>query len=60
MAADSIRLMCPNLRCKTILVVPLKARGKSVQCRKCGMRIKIPGGASGSSGPSGSKAATAE
>lgn len=50
MAAEMIRMMCPNLRCKAILSVPVKARGKAVQCRQCGMRVKIPGSSGRGSG----------
>ena len=42
MANTSIRLMCPNLRCRTLLAVPVTARGKSVRCRLCGTKIKVP------------------
>ena len=43
MAADAaIRIICPNLKCRTILSVPGNARGKSVRCRACGSRVSIP------------------
>jgi hypothetical protein len=43
MAADRvIRIMCPNLKCRSILGVPPEARGKLVRCRKCGTNIQIP------------------
>ncbi|MEM6259550.1 MAG: hypothetical protein AAGC44_14680 [Planctomycetota bacterium] len=42
MANTSIRLMCPNLRCRTLLAVPITARGKNVRCRLCGTRIQVP------------------
>lgn len=42
MATSSIRLMCPNLRCRTLLSVPQTARGKNVRCRLCGTRIQVP------------------
>lgn len=42
MANTSIRLMCPNLRCRTLLAVPATARGKSVRCRLCGTKIQVP------------------
>jgi hypothetical protein len=38
----TIRIMCPNLKCRSILGVPHEARGKLVRCRKCGTNIKIP------------------
>ncbi len=37
-----IRIMCPNLSCQRILVVPEGARGKVVRCSMCGMNIRIP------------------
>lgn len=37
-----IRIMCPNLKCRSILGVPQQARGKLVRCRKCGTNIQIP------------------
>lgn len=42
MATSSIRIMCPNLRCRTLLAVPPTARGKNVRCRLCGTRIQVP------------------
>ncbi len=42
--SSSVRLICPNLKCRTILSVPQIARGKTVRCRNCGMRIAVPGG----------------
>ena len=43
MSADRvIRIMCPNLKCRSILGVPAEARGKRVRCRKCGTNIQIP------------------
>lgn len=42
MANSSIRMMCPNLRCRTLLAVPPTARGKNVRCRQCGSRIQVP------------------
>lgn len=37
-----IRIMCPNLRCRSILAVPTEARGRMVRCRNCGTNIKVP------------------
>ena len=37
-----IRVMCPNLKCKTILSVPKEARGRLVRCRSCGATIQVP------------------
>jgi len=48
--AASVRLICPNLRCRSILSVPVAARGKVVRCRQCGIRIHVPAPA-GSSPP---------
>ena len=37
----TIRIMCPNLKCRSILVVPETARGKNVKCSNCGTLFKI-------------------
>ena len=37
-----IRLRCPRLSCRSVLAVPVKARGKLVKCRNCGNTIKVP------------------
>lgn len=42
MATNTIRLMCPNLQCRKVLAVPIGARGKTVRCRNCSMRVKVP------------------
>jgi LSD1 subclass zinc finger protein len=38
----NIRIMCPNLKCRSILVVPETARGKNVKCSNCTTLFKIP------------------
>ena len=38
----SIRMICPNLKCRSVLSVPPQARGKTVRCRQCSMRIQVP------------------
>lgn len=43
MAAETIRIMCPNLTCRKVLAVPASARGKTVRCRNCTTSIRIPG-----------------
>jgi len=40
--STSIRMICPNLKCRSILSVPPAARGKTVRCRQCSMRIQVP------------------
>ncbi len=40
--AKTIRIMCPNLKCRSILVVPDTARGKNVKCSNCATLFKIP------------------
>lgn len=42
MTSSVIRLICPNLRCRSILAVPGSARGKMVRCRKCATRVQVP------------------
>ena len=39
---EAVRIICPNLKCRTILSVPSNARGKSVRCRSCGTRVSVP------------------
>lgn len=38
----SIKIMCPNLRCRAVLAVPTEARGRLVRCKNCGTNIKVP------------------
>ena len=40
--ATVIRIICPNLMCRTILSVPSSARGKDVRCSSCGSKVRIP------------------
>ena len=40
--SGSIRVICPNLKCRAILSAPAHARGKFVRCRICGMKVRIP------------------
>lgn len=42
MSGQVIRMICPNLTCRTILSVPATARGKDVRCRACGTKVRIP------------------
>jgi LSD1 subclass zinc finger protein len=42
MAPATLRIMCPNLKCRSILVVPEAARGKNVKCSNCSTLFKIP------------------
>jgi hypothetical protein len=42
MPASMVRLICPNLKCRAILSVPTTARGKTVRCRQCGIRVTVP------------------
>lgn len=51
MAQQVIRIMCPNLRCRSILGVPPEARGRMVRCRHCGTNIKIPTKTEGAAPP---------
>ena len=38
----NIRIMCPNLKCRSILTVPETAKGKNVKCSNCATLFKIP------------------
>ncbi|MFW6060801.1 MAG: hypothetical protein ACODAQ_11520 [Phycisphaeraceae bacterium] len=42
MSTSVVRLICPNLRCRSVLAVPGTARGRMVRCRKCGTRVQVP------------------
>lgn len=48
---QSVRIMCPNLTCRKVLLVPPTCRGKTVRCRNCGTNIRVPAPASGPAGP---------
>lgn len=37
-----ITLVCPNLGCRSLLRVSIKARGKQVCCPKCGGLFLVP------------------
>ncbi|MCL4742975.1 MAG: hypothetical protein KJZ54_12320 [Phycisphaerales bacterium] len=47
MSEETIRIMCPSLVCRKVLAVPVEARGKTVKCRACGTRIRIPESSAG-------------
>ena len=53
-----IRIMCPNLKCRSVLAVPTTARGKLVRCKKCGTTIMIPAQRVAEGKPGASAAAT--
>ena len=40
--SSSIRILCPSLACRAMLAVPATARGKTVRCSKCGLRVSVP------------------
>lgn len=40
--SQTVRIMCPNLSCRSILAVPVSARGKLVRCKACGTNISVP------------------
>jgi DNA-directed RNA polymerase subunit RPC12/RpoP len=37
-----VNLVCPNLKCKTMLAVADSMRGKQVVCNNCGQVILVP------------------
>jgi hypothetical protein len=41
-APRRVSVMCPNLKCRAILVVPQEARGANVQCGVCKQLVRIP------------------
>ncbi|MFA9478339.1 hypothetical protein ACERK3_08525 [Phycisphaerales bacterium AB-hyl4] len=42
MASSTLRMICPNLKCRSVLSVPAAARGKVVRCRQCRQRVQVP------------------
>lgn len=40
--SDVVRIMCPNLKCRSVLAVPDAARGRMVRCKQCATNIRIP------------------
>jgi LSD1 subclass zinc finger protein len=36
------QLMCPNIKCRRILIVPDEARGKVVKCSHCQTALRVP------------------
>lgn len=38
----AVTVICPNLRCRTLLQVPEGTRGKRVRCGRCGKDFLIP------------------
>ena len=46
MMLSPIRLICPNLGCRSLLCVPGATRGKTVRCRQCGTLVSVPKSAS--------------
>ncbi len=42
MPVESVRIMCPSLKCRKILAVPTSSRGKNVRCRSCSAIIRVP------------------
>jgi uncharacterized paraquat-inducible protein A len=37
-----VTVICPNLRCKTVLQVPDHTRGQKVKCGRCGKNFIVP------------------
>ncbi|MFA7238426.1 MAG: hypothetical protein WC058_16340 [Phycisphaeraceae bacterium] len=42
MSEATIRLICPNLKCRKILAVPESARGRVILCANCGTTVRVP------------------
>lgn len=42
MAGETVRIICPNLNCRSILAVSDSMRGKVVKCKMCARRVMIP------------------
>ncbi|MFH1419397.1 MAG: hypothetical protein ABII12_14070 [Planctomycetota bacterium] len=39
---QSVMMICPNLKCRKVLQVPSKCRGKHVKCHFCGTTFGVP------------------
>lgn len=37
-----VTVICPNLRCRSVLQVPEETRGKRVRCGRCGKNFRVP------------------
>ena len=37
-----LTIICPNLRCRSVLQVPDGIRGQKVRCGKCGKNFLVP------------------
>jgi len=37
-----VTILCPRLRCRTLLRVPDDVRGKRVRCAQCGLAFFVP------------------
>ena len=42
MPEKTVMIICPNLKCRAIVQVPERARGKRVRCGHCGIHFAIP------------------
>jgi LSD1 subclass zinc finger protein len=40
----SVKMICPNLKCRKILSVPDEVRGKQVKCQYCQTTFRVPTG----------------
>lgn len=39
---DHVAIICPNLKCKRTLQVPINVRGKLVRCKHCSTTFSVP------------------
>ncbi|MDB5327972.1 MAG: hypothetical protein JWM57_3541 [Phycisphaerales bacterium] len=38
----SAQIMCPHLKCRKVLAIPLEARGQVVKCSHCQNLLRVP------------------
>jgi LSD1 subclass zinc finger protein len=38
----AVQLLCPNLSCRKMLIVPEDVRGKNVRCQHCQTVLRVP------------------
>jgi len=40
--SESVMMLCPNLKCRKLLRVPIACRGKQVKCQFCELTFRVP------------------
>ncbi len=56
----AVTVICPNLRCRSVLQVPEQVRGQKVRCGKCGKNFIVPAPSTRKPGSEGAPEAVRE